>query len=47
MTTTSTPPAPAPIAALIQMTSGIDPAANLATIDRAMADAAKRVQPLL
>jgi len=40
MTTTSTPPAPAPIAALIQMTSGIDPAANLATIDRAMADAA-------
>jgi len=28
-----------PIAALIQMTSGIDPDANLATIDRAMADA--------
>jgi predicted amidohydrolase len=40
MSTTSNPPAAAPIAALIQMTSGIDPAANLATIDRAMADAA-------
>ncbi|WP_439569849.1 carbon-nitrogen hydrolase family protein [Sphingopyxis sp.] len=36
---TTTLPSP-PIAALIQMTSGIDPAANLATIDRAMADAA-------
>ena len=34
------PPRPAPIAALVQMTSGIDPAANLATIDRALADAA-------
>ena len=31
---------PAPLAALIQMTSGIDPDANLATIDRAMAAAA-------
>ena len=31
---------PAPLAALIQMTSGIDPAANLATIDRALAEAA-------
>lgn len=31
---------PAPRAALIQMTSGIDPAANLATIDRAMGEAA-------
>ena len=30
----------APLAALIQMTSGIDPAANLATIDRALAEAA-------
>ena len=40
MSITSTPPASVPIAALIQMTSGIDPAANLATIDRAMADAA-------
>lgn len=30
----------APLAALIQMTSGIDPAANLATIDRAMGEAA-------
>ena len=29
-----------PLAALIQMTSGIDPDANLATIDRAMAEAA-------
>ncbi|KTE16592.1 carbon-nitrogen hydrolase family protein [Sphingopyxis sp. H115] len=29
-----------PRAALVQMTSGIDPAANLAIIDRAMADAA-------
>ncbi len=33
-------PPPAPLAALIQMTSGIDPDANLAVIDRAMADAA-------
>lgn len=33
------PPA-APLAALIQMTSGIDPAANLAAIDRAMEAAA-------
>ena len=32
----------APLAALVQMTSGIDPAANLATIDRAMAEAAAR-----
>lgn len=31
---------PAPLAALIQMTSGIDPAVNLATIDRAMGEAA-------
>lgn len=31
---------PAPLVALIQMTSGIDPAANLATIDRAMGEAA-------
>ena len=31
---------PAPLAALIQMTSGIDPDANLATIDRALAAAA-------
>jgi predicted amidohydrolase len=30
----------APLAALVQMTSGIDPAANLATIDRAMGEAA-------
>jgi len=30
----------APLAALVQMTSGIGPAANLATIDRAMAEAA-------
>lgn len=30
----------APLAALIQMTSGIDPAGNLRTIDRAMAEAA-------
>ena len=35
------PPAPAaPLAALIQMTSSIDPAVNLATIDRAMEKAA-------
>ncbi|MDR6832416.1 MULTISPECIES: carbon-nitrogen hydrolase family protein [unclassified Sphingopyxis] len=33
------PPA-APIAALVQMTSGIDPVANLAVVDRAMAAAA-------
>ncbi len=47
MTLSTTPspspasPSPPPVAALIQMTSGIDPEANLATIDRAMADAAK------
>ena len=35
-----TDPSPAPLAALVQMTSGIDPAANLAVIDRAMAEAA-------
>lgn len=33
-------PAPAPLAAVVQMTSGIDPAANLAVIDRAMGEAA-------
>lgn len=33
---------PAPLAALVQMTSGIDPAVNLATIDRAMSEAAAR-----
>jgi predicted amidohydrolase len=33
---------PIPLAALIQMTSGIDPDANLATIDRALAEAAAR-----
>jgi len=34
-------PAPAaPLAALVQMTSGIDPAVNLATIDRAIGEAA-------
>ncbi|KGB57805.1 carbon-nitrogen hydrolase family protein [Sphingopyxis sp. SE2] len=33
---------PVPLAALIQMTSGIDPDANLATIDRALAEAAAR-----
>ncbi|WP_137870990.1 carbon-nitrogen hydrolase family protein [Sphingopyxis sp. 2PD] len=38
---TASPPSP-PIAALIQMTSGTDPQRNLATIDRAMADAASR-----
>ena len=32
----------APLAALIQMTSGIDPEANLATVDRAMGEAAAR-----
>ena len=31
---------PAPLAALVQMTSGTDPDANLAVIDRALADAA-------
>lgn len=31
---------PAPLAALVQMTSGIDPVVNLATIDRAMGEAA-------
>lgn len=31
---------PAPLAALVQMTSGVDPAANLAAIDRAMGEAA-------
>ena len=41
MTTASPPPSPAaPIAAIVQMTSGIDPDANLASIDRAMAEAA-------
>ncbi|WP_428628061.1 carbon-nitrogen hydrolase family protein [Sphingopyxis sp.] len=40
MTPTTNPPAAAPIAALVQMSSGIDPAANLATIDRAMTEAA-------
>ncbi|MBO9697628.1 MAG: carbon-nitrogen hydrolase family protein [Sphingopyxis sp.] len=33
-------PSPIPLAALIQMTSGIDPAGNLRTIDRAMGEAA-------
>ena len=32
----------APLAALVQMTSGTDPVVNLATIDRALADAAAR-----
>lgn len=32
----------APLAALIQMTSGVDPAVNLATIDRALREAATR-----
>ncbi|NIJ38249.1 putative amidohydrolase [Sphingopyxis panaciterrae] len=36
-----TTPAP-PLAALVQMTSGIDPAVNLKTINRAMAEAAAR-----
>ena len=40
MTLSTTPSPSPPTAALIQMTSGIDPDANLATIDRAMADAA-------
>lgn len=31
---------PSPLAALVQMTSGIDPAANLAAIDRALGEAA-------
>ena len=31
-----------PLAAIVQMTSGIDPAANLATIDRALGEAATR-----
>ncbi|MBK6411503.1 carbon-nitrogen hydrolase family protein [Sphingopyxis sp.] len=39
MTDTSNPHPATSIAALVQMTSGIDPVANLATIDRAMADA--------
>ena len=34
--------APAPLAALVQMTSGTDPAVNLATIDRALAEAAAK-----
>lgn len=33
---------PFPLAAIVQMTSGIDPAANLGTIDNAMAEAAER-----
>ncbi|WP_338424971.1 carbon-nitrogen hydrolase family protein [Sphingopyxis kveilinensis] len=40
MTGLTEDPPPAPLAALVQMTSGIDPAANLAVIDRAMAEAA-------
>jgi len=42
--TASSPTLPSspPIAALVQMTSSIDPAVNLAIIDRAMADAAAR-----
>ena len=40
MTGPNDDPSPAPLAALVQMTSGIDPAANLAVIDRAMAEAA-------
>lgn len=40
-------PTPAPLAALVQMTSGIDPDANLATIDRAMADAAAQGAAML
>lgn len=35
-------PTPIPTAALVQMTAGIDPATNLATIDRAVAEAATR-----
>jgi predicted amidohydrolase len=40
MTMTNDPPGAVPIAALVQMSSGIDPVANLATIDRALAEAA-------
>lgn len=40
MTSPNDDPSPAPLTALVQMTSGIDPAANLAVIDRAMAEAA-------
>lgn len=42
--TTPSPAAPLspPIAALVQMTSGTDPAANLATINRAMGEAVAR-----
>lgn len=40
MTGPTDDPPPSPLAALVQMTSGIDPAANLAVIDRAMAEAA-------
>jgi deaminated glutathione amidase len=39
MSTTMSSP-PAPVAALVQMTSGIDPDANLVAIDRAMSEAA-------
>ncbi|MDK2759767.1 MAG: carbon-nitrogen hydrolase family protein [Sphingopyxis sp.] len=39
-TSASDAPLSAPLAALVQMTSGIDPAANLAAIDRAMGEAA-------
>ncbi|PZQ20723.1 MAG: nitrilase [Sphingopyxis macrogoltabida] len=35
-------PSPPPLAAIVQMTSGIDPDANLAAIDRALAEAAAR-----
>lgn len=40
MTGRNDTPSPVPLAALVQMTSGIDPAANLAVIDRAMSEAA-------
>lgn len=40
METPSPAPLTPPIAAIVQMTSGIDPATNLATIERAMAAAA-------
>lgn len=40
MTGANDNPSPAPLAALVQMTSGVDPAANLAAIDRAMGEAA-------
>ncbi|WP_447756340.1 carbon-nitrogen hydrolase family protein [Sphingopyxis fribergensis] len=40
MNTTPASSPPAPVAALVQMTSGIDPDANLAAIDRAMGEAA-------